>query len=362
MTFDELNLRPEILRAISDLGYEKLMPVQEEVLPILLNEKTDIVALAQTGTGKTATFGIPLVNSLNFGTSFTEAIILSPTRELCMQIANDITSYAQHINNATIVPVYGGASITTQITNIKKGAKIIVATPGRMLDLMRRKVIDISKVQVVVLDEADEMLSMGFQEDLDAILAQTPEDKNIWLFSATMPADVEKIARSFMNEPITITVGTRNSGAENVKHYYYLIHAKDRYLALKRIADFYPNIYAIIFCRTKNETQDIADSLIRDGYNADALHGDLSQAQRDHVMNKFRNKNLQMLVATDVAARGLDVFNLSHVINYNLPDEPEQYIHRSGRTGRADKDGISIAIIKLKEKYRIKQLEKITGK
>ena len=360
-SFKQLGIKDEILQAIYDLGFEKLMPVQAKVLPILLENDIDIVALAQTGTGKTATFGLPIIEKLDFSTKHTEAIILSPTRELCVQIANDLTNYSKYIDNASVVPVYGGASIENQIKAIKRAAKVIVATPGRMLDLLRRRVIDISEVKYVVLDEADEMLSMGFQEDLDAILAATPKEKNIWLFSATMPKEVEKIARSFMHEPEIITVGTRNSGAENVRHFYYLVNAKNRYLALKRIADFYPTIYAIVFCRTKKETQEVADALIKDGYNADALHGDLSQAQRDHVMNKFRNKNIQMLVATDVAARGLDVFNLSHVINYNLPDETEQYIHRSGRTGRADKDGISIAIVNLKEKHKIRQIEKIIG-
>ncbi|MCK9302544.1 MAG: DEAD/DEAH box helicase [Bacteroidales bacterium] len=361
-SFASLNIREEILHAVSDLGFEKLMPVQAEVLPLLLNDNMDIVTLAQTGTGKTATFGIPILEKIDLDNTDTQVLILSPTRELCIQITNDMLSYAKYINKVSIVPVYGGTSIETQIKSIKKGAQIIVATPGRMIDLMNRKVINISKISVLVLDEADEMLNMGFQEDIDTILERTPDSKNVWLFSATMPAEVEKIARSFMNSPKVVTIGNRNAGAENVQHFYYLVHAKDRYLALKRIADFYPNIYAIVFCRTKVETQEVADALIKDGYNADALHGDLSQAQRDHVMNKFRNRNIQMLVATDVAARGLDVFNLSHVINYNLPDEAEQYVHRSGRTGRAEKTGISIAIINLKEKNKIKSIEKVIGK
>ncbi len=362
MKFTELNLKSEILQAVSDLEFENLMPVQEEVIPILLNQNIDIIALAQTGTGKTATFGIPLIQNLDFSNKDTEALILAPTRELCVQIANDLISYAKYIPKASIVPIYGGANIETQVKKIKKGAKIIVATPGRMLDLMKRNVIDISNIKVAVLDEADEMLTMGFKENLNDILAETPKDKNTWLFSATMPQDIENIAHTYMTEPTTITVGSRNAGAENVEHYYYMVKAKDRYLALKRIVDYYPNIYGIIFCRTRKETQEVADNLIKDGYNADSLHGDLSQTQRDHVMNKFRNKNLQLLVATDVAARGLDVYNLSHVINYNLPDEYEQYVHRSGRTGRADKSGISISIINLRENHKIKQIEKIVKK
>jgi ATP-dependent RNA helicase DeaD len=362
MKFTELNLQSEILQAISDLEFENLMPVQEEVIPILLNKNIDIIALAQTGTGKTATFGIPIIQNLDYSKKETEALILAPTRELCVQIANDLISYAKYIPQATIVAVYGGANIETQIKKIKKGAKIIVATPGRMLDLINRNVIDISNINVAVLDEADEMLTMGFQESLNAILAETPKNKNTWLFSATMPTEVENIAHTYMTDPTTITIGSRNAGAENVEHYYYMVRAKDRYLALKRIVDYYPNIYGIIFCRTRKETQEVADNLIKDGYNADSLHGDLSQTQRDHVMNKFRNKNLQLLVATDVAARGLDVYNLSHVINYNLPDESEQYVHRSGRTGRADKNGISISILNLRENHKIKQIEKIVKK
>ncbi len=360
--FEELGLKPEILQSIQELGFEKPMPVQAEVIPVLLDADTDMVALAQTGTGKTAAFGLPLINKFDFSTKHTEAIILSPTRELCVQIANDLKKFSKYVEGASVAPVYGGASIDAQIRVLKKGVKIIVGTPGRTLDLIKRKVIDLSKVRYVVLDEADEMLNMGFQDELNGILEVTPKDKHTLLFSATMPREVEHIANGYMHNPVRITIGTRNAGSENVQHYYYLVHAKDRYLALKRIADYYPNIYAIIFCRTKKETQEVADMLIKDNYNADALHGDLSQAQRDHVMSRFRHKNLQMLVATDVAARGLDVNNLTHVINYNMPDELEQYTHRSGRTGRADKSGISIAIINLKEKFKIRHIEKAINK
>ena len=358
MTFSELGVDNRILEATNELGFKKAMPVQAEVLPILLSKKTDLIALAQTGTGKTAAFGIPTIQNLDFSTKTTEALVLAPTRELCVQISNDLKLLAKYIPECTIVPVYGGASIEKQQYELKRGAKIVVATPGRMLDLIKRKYVDISNIRQLVLDEADEMLDMGFKDELDAIISSTNDDKSVLLFSATMPKEVERIARSYMNSPIEIQVGERNSGSSNVKHYYYLVQAKDRYLALKRIVDYYPNIYGIVFCRTRNETQEISNMLIKDGYNADALHGDLSQAQREHVMTRFRCKNLQLLVATDVAARGLDVNNLTHVINYNLPDDIEQYTHRSGRTGRADKTGLSIAIINLREKYKIKTIEK----
>ena len=358
MTFSELGVDNRILEATNELGFKKAMPVQAEVLPILLSKKTDLIALAQTGTGKTAAFGIPTIQNLDFSTKTTEALVLAPTRELCVQISNDLKLLAKYIPECTIVPVYGGASIEKQQYDLKRGAKIVVATPGRMLDLIKRKYVDISNIRQLVLDEADEMLDMGFKDELDAIISSTNDDKSVLLFSATMPKEVERIARSYMNSPIEIQVGERNSGSSNVKHYYYLVQAKDRYLALKRIVDYYPNIYGIVFCRTRNETQEISNMLIKDGYNADALHGDLSQAQREHVMTRFRCKNLQLLVATDVAARGLDVNNLTHVINYNLPDDIEQYTHRSGRTGRADKTGLSIAIINLREKYKIKTIEK----
>ena len=361
-TFEELGLDSRILKAITEMGFEKPMPVQEAVIPVLLEMDTDLVALAQTGTGKTAAFGLPLVQKIDKESTYTQALILCPTRELCMQIAGDIKDYTKYVDNFRVVPVYGGASIETQIRQLSRGVHIIVATPGRMLDLMRRGKINLTKLKYVVFDEADEMLDMGFQDDMNSILEETPKEKNTLLFSATMPVEIEKIARGYMNHPVEITVGNRNSGSENVKHYYYLSQARQRYLVLKRIADFYPDIYAIIFCRTRAETQEVADALIKDGYNADALHGDLSQLQRDNVMNKFRLRNLQMLVATDVAARGLDVNDLTHVINYNLPDEIEQYTHRSGRTGRADKSGISIAILNLREKHKVKQLERSLGK
>lgn len=358
MTFKELGISPEILKAIDELGFENAMPVQAETLPILLNDDVNLVALAQTGTGKTAAFGLPMIQKMDYSNKDTEVLVICPTRELCIQIANDCKSYSKYIDGCSILPVYGGASIDVQIRALKKGVKMIVATPGRMNDLINRGKVDISKIKYVVLDEADEMLDMGFKDDLDNILGQTPEERNTLLFSATMPKEVENIAKNYMSNPVRVQIGSRNQGSDNVSHFYYLVHAKDRYLALKRIADYYPDIYAIIFCRTKLETQEVSDMLIRDGYNADSLHGDLSQAQRDHVMTRFRCKNIQMLVATDVAARGLDVNDLTHVINYNLPDELEQYVHRSGRTGRADKLGISIAIINLKEKHKIKDIER----
>jgi ATP-dependent RNA helicase DeaD len=362
MGFETIGLKPELVKAVGDLGFENMMPVQAEAIPLLLEKDCDLIALAQTGTGKTAAFGLPLIQKLDLTNKNTEGLIICPTRELCIQIANDLKKYSKYLEACEVIPVYGGASIEMQIRNLKKGAKIIVATPGRMNDLIQRGKVKLSSVRYVVLDEADEMLNMGFKEDLDAILDQTPASRNTWLFSATMPNEVEEIANNYQDSPERIQIGSRNQGSNNVRHFYYLVHAKDRYLALKRIADYYPDIYAIIFCRTKVETQEVADMLIRDGYNADSLHGDLSQAQRDHVMSRFRLRNIQMLVATDVAARGLDVSNLTHVINYNLPDELEQYVHRSGRTGRADKQGISIAILNLKEKYKIKNIEKLIKK
>ena len=338
------------------------MPVQAEVLPVLLHDDDpDLVALAQTGTGKTAAFGIPCIQKLDAGHAHTEALVLCPTRELCVQITGDLKNFAKYVPGVTTLAVYGGASIEQQKRTLAKGAKIIVATPGRMVDLTRRGYTDLSHVRTVVLDESDEMLNMGFKDDLDFILSKTPATKHTLLFSATMTLEVERIARTYMNNPLEITIGSKNTGSKNVHHYYYLVQARDRYQALKRIADYYPNIYSIVFCRTRAETQEVADMLMKDGYNADALHGDLSQAQRDAVMRRFRSRNLQMLVATDVAARGLDVNDLTHVINYNLPDEIEQYTHRSGRTGRADKTGISIAIINLKEKHKIKRTEKVIG-
>lgn len=362
MTFKDLGLKEELNKAVEDLGFEQAMPIQEKAIPTILYNDVNLIALAQTGTGKTAAFGLPILNKIDTEIDHTQALIICPTRELCIQIANDCKKFAKYIKDLRIVPVYGGASIEVQIKELKRTAHIVVATPGRLNDLLLRKKVSISKVKYVVLDEADEMLNMGFKDDLDNILFKTPQEKNTYLFSATMPKEVEEIADTYIDNPVRIQIGERNQGSKNVQHFYYLVHQKDRYLALKRIADYYPDIYAIIFCRTKVETQEVADMLIKDGYNADSLHGDLSQAQRDHVMSRFRLKNIQMLVATDVAARGLDVNNLTHVINYELPDELEQYVHRSGRTGRADKQGISIAIINLKEKHKIKSLEKTLKK
>lgn len=362
MDFKEFGFKEEINKAIKDLGFKTPMPVQEQAIPTILYNDINLIALAQTGTGKTAAFGLPIINRIDFDNKDVQALVICPTRELCIQIANDLKKYSKYLKSAKIVPVYGGASIELQIKDLKKKPQIVVATPGRLNDLLLRKKIDISSINYMVLDEADEMLNMGFKDDLDNILSATSENKNTYLFSATMPKEVEQIAKEYISNPVRIQIGERNQGSDNVQHFYYLVHQKDRYLALKRIADYYPNIYGIIFCRTKVETQEVADMLIKDGYNADSLHGDLSQAQRDHVMSRFRLRNIQMLVATDVAARGLDVNNLTHVINYELPDELEQYVHRSGRTGRADNQGISIAIINLKEKHKIKKLEKVLKK
>ncbi len=362
-TFEELGLEQRILQAVEDLNFVDPMPVQEKVIPHLINkEHQDIIALAQTGTGKTAAFGLPMVQKVDSSKKKTQFLIISPTRELCLQIADDIKSYAKYLNKIKVVPVFGGASIDRQISLIKKGAHIISATPGRLLDLINRRIVDIRYIDTVVLDEADEMLNMGFREDLEDILRETPEDKKTLLFSATMPKEVRKIANEYMHNPIEITIGKKNAGAENVNHVCYMVQARDRYLALKRIVDYHPDIYGIVFCRTRRETQEVADKLMQDGYNADALHGDLSQAQRDVVMNKFRIKHLSLLVATDVAARGLDVNDLTHVINYNLPDELEIYTHRSGRTGRAGKFGTSIVIAHLKEKGKLKTIENLIGK
>ncbi len=359
LNFQELGLKPQLLQAVEALGFKEPMPVQAEVIPTLINNPSDLVGLAQTGTGKTAGFGLPVLHHIDPEIKNAQALILCPTRELCLQISRDLRSFAEFIPKIKVSAVYGGASIELQIRQLSEGPQVIVATPGRLNDMIRRKRVDLSHVSWVVLDEADEMLDMGFQEDVDTILECTPQEKYTLLFSATMPDQVERILAKYMTDPVIKTVGKRNSGTANVKHMYYLVHARDRYAALKRIADYNPSIYAIVFCRTRIETQEIADSLIRDGYNADSLHGDLSQAQRDHVMGRFRSGSLQMLVATDVAARGLDVNNLTHVINYNLPDDSEVYIHRSGRTGRADKLGICISIINLKEKFKIRQIEKM---
>ena len=361
-TFEELGVSEEIRRAIEEMGFEHPMPVQEEVIPYLLGTRNDVIALAQTGTGKTAAFGIPLLQRIDTRIQQTQAIVLSPTRELCLQIADDLKDFSKYIPDIHVIPVYGGASIETQIRQLKKGVHIIVATPGRLIDLMNRGVAKLGAVCNVVLDEADEMLNMGFAEDMNTILAGVPEERNTLLFSATMSKEIEKIARTYLHDPKEIVVGSRNEGAENVNHIYYMVSAKDKYLALKRIVDFHPRIFAIIFCRTKIETQDIADKLIKDGYNAESLHGDLSQQQRDLTMQKFRQHLTQLLVATDVAARGLDVDDLTHVINYGMPDDIENYIHRSGRTGRAGKKGTSIAIVHTREKGKIRQVERQLGK
>lgn len=357
--FEALGLNNAIVKAVTELGFESPTPIQEKVIPALLTGNTDLVALAQTGTGKTAAFGLPLISLIDFASRDTQAVILCPTRELCMQITRDLQSYTKYIDGANIVAVYGGASIDNQSRDIKKGAQIVVATPGRMNDMIDRRRVNLSNVRYAVLDEADEMLNMGFKEDLDTILSQTPQEKNTWLFSATMPDEVLRISKNYMTSPVEITAGTKNSGNENIEHVYYVVHARDKYPALKRIADSNPDIFAIVFCRTRIETQEIADKLIKDGYNADALHGDLSQSQRDHVMKRYRSRSLQMLIATDVAARGIDVQDVTHVINYALPDEIENYTHRSGRTARAGKKGVSIAIINMKEVGKIRIIERL---
>lgn len=362
MTFEELGVREDLLKAITELGYENPMPVQEKVIPHLLNEDNDVVALAQTGTGKTAAFGLPVLQRIDVSRKVPQALIISPTRELCLQIGGDLADYSKYINGLKVLPVYGGSSIESQIRSLRNGVQIIVATPGRLLDLIKRGTVDLQNVHTVILDEADEMLNMGFVDDINDILTHVPEQRKMLMFSATMPPEIAKIAARFMHNPEEYVIGTRNEGAENVRHIYYLVHARDKYLALKRIADYNPSIYGIIFCRTRRETQEIADKLIVDGYNADSLHGDLSQAQRDAVMKKFRERNLQLLVATDVAARGLDVSDLTHVINYGLPDDVATYTHRSGRTGRAGKTGVSVSIVHSREKSKIRSIEKRIGK
>lgn len=361
-TFEELGVSEEIRRAIEELGFEHPMPVQEEVIPYLLGNGNDVIALAQTGTGKTAAYGIPVLQKTDATNKVTQALILSPTRELCLQIADDLNAFAKYMPGMHIIPVYGGASIQGQIRELRHGVQIIVATPGRLIDLMERGVVNLEKVNNVVLDEADEMLNMGFSESINTIFDNVPADRNTLLFSATMSKEVERIAKNYLHDYKEIVVGSRNEGAENVNHICYVVNAKDKYLALKRIVDFYPHIYAIIFCRTKIETQEVADKLIRDGYNAESLHGDLSQQQRDLTMQKFRQHTVQLLVATDVAARGLDVDDLTHVINYGLPDDVENYTHRSGRTGRAGKKGTSICIIHTREQFKVRNIEKIIGK
>ena len=362
-TFEELGVSEEIRRAITELGFESPMPVQEEVIPYLLGNKNDVVALAQTGTGKTAAYGIPVLQKIDPEDRSTQALILSPTRELCLQISDDLNDFGKYIGGLHVVPVYGGTSIQNQIHSLRHGAQVIVATPGRLIDLMNRGAAKLDNVKNVVLDEADEMLNMGFSDSINEIFdGITTEDRNTLLFSATMSKEIEKIAQNYLHNAKEIVVGSRNEGAEHVNHIYYMVNAKDKYLALKRIVDFYPKIYAIIFCRTKRETQEIADKLIHDGYNAESLHGDLSQQQRDLTMQKFRQHLTQLLVATDVAARGLDVDDLTHVINYGLPDDTESYTHRSGRTGRAGKNGTSISIIHTRERSKMRAIEKVIQK
>lgn len=356
--FETLGLEKPLLNAISDLGFESPSEVQEKAIPILLSDETDLVALAQTGTGKTAAFGFPLIQKIHAESRTTQGLILSPTRELCLQITNEIQLYSKYVKGLNTVAIYGGASITEQAKQIKRGAQIVVATPGRMKDMIQRGIVDISKIDYCILDEADEMLNMGFYEDIKDILSNTPKEKSTWLFSATMPKEVATIAKKFMHKPVEITVGEKNVGAVTVQHEYYVVGGRDRYAALKRLADANPGIFSVVFCRTKRDTQRVAEKLIEDGYNAGALHGDLSQNQRDLVMNAFRKKQIQMLVATDVAARGIDVDDITHVINYQLPDEIEVYTHRSGRTGRAGKSGISMVIVTRSELRKIRAIEK----
>ncbi|MBB69352.1 MAG: ATP-dependent RNA helicase [Flavobacteriaceae bacterium] len=360
--FQTLGLEAHLLQAIADLGFQTPSEVQEKAIPTLISKECDLVALAQTGTGKTAAFGFPMLQKINIESRKTQGLILSPTRELCLQITNEIKLYGKYCKGLNVTAIYGGASITEQAKNVKRGAQIIVATPGRMKDMINRRLVDISKIDYAILDEADEMLNMGFFEDIKSILSHTPEQKSTWLFSATMPKEVSIIAKKFMSNPTEITVGHRNIGSKNVSHEFYLVGSRDRYPALKRLADANPNIFAVIFCRTKRDTQKVAEKLIVDGYNAGALHGDLSQNQRDLVMKSFRNKQIQMLVATDVAARGIDVDDITHVINYQLPDEIETYTHRSGRTGRAGKTGLSMVIITKSEQRKIKSIEKMIQK
>lgn len=362
MTFEELGLSADLLRGVEELGFENPSPIQEQAIPVLLTDSRDLVALAQTGTGKTAGFGLPLLDLTDPEVREVQSVILSPTRELCNQIADDLKKFAKHKKGIKILSVYGGASISAQIKDLKRGVNVVVATPGRLRDLIERGVANLRNIDRVVLDEADEMLNMGFKDELDYILDGTPEDKSTWLFSATMPKEIERIAKNYMTDPAKITVGSRNEGAKNVEHTYYLVRNAQRFSALKRIVDSQPNIFGLIFCRTKRDTQEIADKLMQDGYNVDALHGDLSQQQRDRVMDKFRDRKIQLLCATDVAARGIDVDDVTHVINYALPDEIESYTHRSGRTGRAGRSGESIVIVTDREAFKIKRIEKIIKK
>ena len=362
MTFEELGVNEPLRHAIEELGFISPMPVQEKVIPHLLGEDGDVVALAQTGTGKTAAFGLPVLQRIDVADNVPQALILSPTRELCLQIASDLADFSKYIPDLKVLPVYGGSSIESQIRSLRQGVQIIVATPGRLIDLINRGVVKLQSVHTVILDEADEMLNMGFLDSINAILEHVPDNRKMLMFSATMPPEIGRIAARFMHNPVEFVVGTRNEAAANVRHIYYMVNARDKYLALKRVADNSPNIYAIVFCRTRRETQEVADNLIHDGYNADALHGDLSQQQRDIVMKKFRDRVITILVATDVAARGLDVDDLTHVINYGLPDEAAVYTHRSGRTGRAGKTGVSVAIIHSREKGKLRDIERIIGK
>ncbi|MBD5283146.1 MAG: DEAD/DEAH box helicase [Bacteroides sp.] len=361
-TFDQLGVAPELLRAIGELGFEHPMPIQEMVIPHLLSKDGDVVALAQTGTGKTAAFGLPVLQRIDKNKNVPQALVIAPTRELCLQIAGDLADFSKYQDGLRILPVYGGSSIDSQIRSLRKGVQVVVATPGRLIDLIKRGEVKLGDVHTVILDEADEMLNMGFIDDINQILEHVPEDRKMLMFSATMPKEIAGIAKRFMHDPVEFVAGNKNEGSKNVKHIYYMVKAHDKYLALKRIADNNPDIYGIIFCRTKKETQEIADKLIADGYNADCLHGDLSQAQRDLAMKKFRDHVTQLLVATDVAARGLDVDDLTHVINYGLPDDVAVYTHRSGRTGRANKTGVSVAIIHSREKSRLRLIEKKIGK
>lgn len=362
MKFSEIGLSDELLSGLNDLGFEKPTQIQEEAIPQLLESNRDLVGLAQTGTGKTAAFGLPMIEKVDFSKGHVQALVIAPTRELCVQISRDIQNFSKYHKEAKVATIYGGASIDKQAKEIKRGAQIISATPGRLIDMIKRRLVNLKDVEIVVLDEADEMLNMGFKEDIDSILDGTPDSKAVWLFSATMPKEVSKIAKNYMDDPIEITVGSKNSSNENIKHEYYCVQNRNRYYGLKRVLDINPNIYGLVFCRTKRETQEVADKLMRDGYNAEPLHGDLTQMQRDKVMAKFRDKTLQILVATDVAARGIDVDDITHVINYNLPDETENYTHRSGRTARAGKHGVSLVFVTPKEVYRIRQVEKIIQK
>jgi len=361
MTFENLDLTDELLKAVNDLGFVEPTPIQTDAIPEIIGGNRDLVGLAQTGTGKTAAFGLPMIQLIDFDLKYTQGVVICPTRELCMQISDDINKLCKYVKGAKVAAVYGGSSIEKQRNQIKKGAQIIVATPGRLLDLINRKIAKLSNVSYVVLDEADEMLNMGFQEDIDAILENTPHQKRTWLFSATMPKAVARISKKYLEKPVEITIGSKNSGAKNILHVNYMVNEKDRYQALKRILDYYPDIYGLVFCRTRKETQETAEKLIKDGYNAEALHGDLSQALRDKVMRRFKTKSLQILIATDVAARGIDVKDITHVINYKLPDEAENYTHRSGRTARAGKSGTSIAIINSREKRKLQFIEKKAG-